>query len=300
MQFRLGNFDQALADFLSSHIQLTEMPDDPYHIDFSSGFAKGGYEGLVIGAQEMPVSILHTVQGIGRLLWVGIAHPIDSCGEVSQSVHAMIDFLRSKDTVEIAKTIVPELRELLEQWDFLEPKVRGHKAGFIFGKYGLEVVAPLASVKAVRKYQAMRRANALCTLETMASSPQNKIILEKLAAETAQRREQFFKSVKIHPDKQGKHIVGHKNYNPLPGDKFQPSVLKHPDSQKLLRENAGKGTPKAIFDEATGYREVVDFKECIGDFYDIESKQFISTTRGTIHYGKDGGAHIVPASPNIS
>jgi len=43
-------------------------------------------------------------------------------------------------------------------------------------------------------------------------------------------------------------------------------------------------------------REVVDFGQKIGKAYDMKTGKYIETTRGTIHYSKDG-AHIVPAKP---
>lgn len=45
-----------------------------------------------------------------------------------------------------------------------------------------------------------------------------------------------------------------------------------------------------------GYQEIVDFKEPIGIWKNgIKSEP---TTKGTIHYSKDGNAHIVPENPN--
>ncbi len=123
--------------------------------------------------------------------------------------------------------------------------------------------------------------------------------MERLAREASIQREQFFKAATIQADKQGKHVVGHRNYNPKLGEQLQPSVLKHSSPERLLQEHAGKGAPKVSFKQGQGYKEVVDFKEHIGEFFDLETKQFKSTTRGTIHYDKNGGAHIVPASPEI-
>jgi hypothetical protein len=46
-----------------------------------------------------------------------------------------------------------------------------------------------------------------------------------------------------------------------------------------------------------GYIEKVDFKEVIGIWKDKQGKNATPTTRGKIHYDKDGGAHIVPTNP---
>jgi hypothetical protein len=102
----------------------------------------------------------------------------------------------------------------------------------------------------------------------------------------------IFKSPpKISPGKQGKHIPGHNNY--IPGK----SILSHPDPQSLINKFAGKGqsvnnVPKG----QPGYKERVDFREVIGNFVDQKTGKSIPTTKGIIHYAKDG-VHIVPARP---
>jgi len=89
----------------------------------------------------------------------------------------------------------------------------------------------------------------------------------------------------IHLGRQGKHVPGHNNY--IPGR----SPLTHRDPQGLLDRFGGKGqaigrTPIG----QPGAKERVDFGEVIGE---INGQP---TTRGIIHYSKDG-AHIVPANP---
>jgi RHS repeat-associated protein len=90
---------------------------------------------------------------------------------------------------------------------------------------------------------------------------------------------------RIVPDKQGKHIPGHKNF--IPGR----SPLTHPDPQGLLDRFAGTGQAVgAIPSGQPGFKERVDFGEIIGQ---VNGQP---TTKGIIHYAKDG-AHIVPANP---
>jgi len=86
-------------------------------------------------------------------------------------------------------------------------------------------------------------------------------------------------------DKQGKHIPDHKNY--IPGR----SPFTHKDPQGLLDKFAGTGDPVGKTPRGKpGFKERVDFGETIGT---IGGKP---TTKGIIHYSKDG-AHIVPARP---
>ena len=89
----------------------------------------------------------------------------------------------------------------------------------------------------------------------------------------------------IHVGRQGKHIPGHNNY--IPGR----SPLTHRDPQGLLDQFGGKGQPIGRTPIGQpGSKERVDFGEVIGE---INGQP---TTRGIIHYSKDG-AHIVPANP---
>jgi len=69
------------------------------------------------------------------------------------------------------------------------------------------------------------------------------------------------------------------------------SELTHKDPQALLDKGAGTGTRH-------GNKAVVDFGEEIGVHVGQDGKRTV-TSRGTIHYDKDGNAHIVPAAPKV-
>lgn len=95
-------------------------------------------------------------------------------------------------------------------------------------------------------------------------------------------------SQKINWGKQAKHFPGHNNYTP------GRSVLTA-DPRKLA-EKAGTGQhidgPPV---GSPGSKERVDFGEPIGEYVDKSGKA-VSTSKGLIHYGKEG-IHIVPARP---
>jgi hypothetical protein len=89
---------------------------------------------------------------------------------------------------------------------------------------------------------------------------------------------------KLHMEQQGKHIPGHNNYTP------GRSPFTHRDPQGLLDRFAGKGDPVGKVPRGQpGSKERVDFGEVIGE---VNGQ---ATTKGIIHYSKDG-AHIVPAN----
>jgi hypothetical protein len=91
---------------------------------------------------------------------------------------------------------------------------------------------------------------------------------------------------------QGKHIFGHNNFN----IEAQRSVLTHKNPQNLLNQYGGKGQKVAGQKGSSGYRERVDFGEDIGWYVDNVTGNAYKTTKGIIHYGKNG-AHIVPSRP---
>lgn len=88
---------------------------------------------------------------------------------------------------------------------------------------------------------------------------------------------------KVHPGKQGKHIPGHPNYQ-------KGKSIFTGDAQKLLEKYAGKGQ------WIGSNKERVDFEQVIGKWVDPNTGKAYETTKGIIHYSKNG-AHIVPARP---
>lgn len=89
----------------------------------------------------------------------------------------------------------------------------------------------------------------------------------------------------IHADAQGKHVPGHRNYNP----NNDRSVL-HESAEQLL-SGVHSGQYKIL--RMAGSKPIVDFGRPIGKY----GKNGPTTQYGIIHYGKNG-AHIVPANPS--
>lgn len=95
----------------------------------------------------------------------------------------------------------------------------------------------------------------------------------------------------VHPGKQGKHIVGHNNFNP----KGTSSILTG-DPHELARW-AGTGQQVGNLPVGTaGSKERINFGKEIGQYYDEATKAHVPTTNATIRYAKED-IHIVPARP---
>ncbi len=90
----------------------------------------------------------------------------------------------------------------------------------------------------------------------------------------------------VHNGRQGKHIIGHNNY--IEGKSIFSGTTN--DANKLIKKFSGTGNKKGP------NKELVDFGKTIGTYVDPQSNVHKPTTKGIIHYSKDG-AHIVPARP---
>ncbi len=95
---------------------------------------------------------------------------------------------------------------------------------------------------------------------------------------------------KINPDDQANHVPGSK------GVKEGRSAVTHPDVDRLYDTWRGRGEPtNRILRGQPGFRERFDTGgEIVGIHRDGKTGIETPTTRGTIHYDKNG-AHIVPA-----
>lgn len=103
-------------------------------------------------------------------------------------------------------------------------------------------------------------------------------------AKTATNFKSFSK--KVHIGRQGKHILGHNNYQK--GKSILNISIS--DAQNLINKYSGKGRKIGTS------RETVDFKKVIGKYVDPRTGKSYDTTVGTIHYSKSG-THLVPEKP---
>ncbi|MBI1629650.1 T7SS effector LXG polymorphic toxin [Bacillus safensis] len=100
--------------------------------------------------------------------------------------------------------------------------------------------------------------------------------------------------VKVKPGAQEKHIPDAPNYKQEIANGKTKSIFfgDNKKAQKLLDKHAGTGDMLK-----TKNKERVDFGQVIGKHYNTETNKYEETTRGIIHYSKNG-AHIVPSQPS--
>jgi hypothetical protein len=173
---------------------------------------------------------------------------------------------------------VPALRVLsgwcVPDWTFLDFLSKEQPGGARLRRAFFDGYAERVRQRGLENQLVLSAANAILGLTVAAT-----VLREAETAPAAVPR------VTLEAAKQGKHVTGHPNY--IPGR----SPLTHPDPQGLLDRFAGTGQPVGTIPKGEpGFKERVDFREVIGEY------DGAPTTKGIIHYSKDG-AHIVPAKP---
>jgi hypothetical protein len=230
------------------------------------------------------------------MAWTGLCSPIEVPQNIYHFISDIIEYLSTQDLSQMSKDMAPELYELIKNWKQYEHYVRGERVGYIGGKYGLEIFATAGSMKAFEAFRKLKRANAACTLRA-ASTPAGRAAIEQSSKKFGTCRQEFFEKTHIKPDSQGKHNIGHKNYETLPDHKKATySILTDSDPSRLLKEHAGKGqsVSEKMIPGKTGYKERVNFGKVIGYTIDEKTGEKIPTKWGIIHYDTNGGAHICP------
>jgi len=290
--FELGEFDRSLEDYIMSK-QKPSCFLDP------GAFGLGVTKGIVLGGataiNEFVPSTLASLQGLGHGLWAFAKDPINISTEFAKAATDCIEYVKDHTSKELLETLVPEFQEVCQNWEGLNLQQKGELTGYIIGKYGTDIFASVGVVKGFKVYQDLKKANHMLTLEAMAISKRNQTLIKLEAVKRANIRKKILSkaNLKIQGDKQGKHIVGHRNYKAS----INKSIFEHPEPERLVNKFAGKGIKETKITPGTsGYQEVVDFKEFIGYVVDRNNGRHTTTTWGKIHYAKDG-VHIVPTKP---
>ncbi len=291
--FELGNFEKALSDYLKSdrlaHLEASKSPIDN---SFTEALLYHMGRGTTEAALEFFPTLGNTAYGVGEVLWFTAQHPVESVNQFSAACYELGDgfvkYCKKVDWEQI-EGHVEQVKMLYERYKELTPAEKGALIGYSIGKYGVDIFAGGAAVKGVSAIRNLKNANRVCNFEAMAiSSANNEAVVANALNHTSQRTD-FFKNVKVHVDRQNKHVLGQHNFQTW------KSILTHQEPQKLLEKFAGKGEKVRGKIGESGYQEIIDFGEHIGYNLDQNGVQSL-TTWGKVHYSIDG-AHIVPTLP---
>lgn len=201
--FETDQLDMALMDYqtykkLVNHTPFKnnkhyfEMIENSYNpmnkIEFSGGMIKGIKDGAKDSAKEFVPSTLDCFRGILYGLWAFACSPIEISQEMASAAYSIGEFLYSHNSEECLFCVIPELRELSLTWNSIDEYSKGQKIGYLIGKYGVDIFAPIGAIKGVNKLKALKRANVISTLEICSESISNRTLIVEESAKRAKNR----------------------------------------------------------------------------------------------------------------
>lgn len=131
--------DKGLEDILQRFEENALPPKNPIplsKIEFALGFFKG-----------LPQGCFDSAEGYYSIL-KGIALQPSETGIQMFKAFSELSLLASSGKwPAISKALVPEVHQLITEWDTLPSDVRGYLAGYAFGKYGADIFIPGAVIK---------------------------------------------------------------------------------------------------------------------------------------------------------
>lgn len=308
--FETGNFDEAIKDYLSSDkgkgiVKSATIASDA----FTEALIKSACNGALESFVDFVPSLCNSIYGLRKTIWA--AHPINAeamdniknfantCYEITGCV---ANYCKNIDGEKI-DSLVDEIKILYMQFDRLSEKEKGELVGYAVGKYGIDILIGAAEIKGLQiinntvpLFRNFKNANQICNFDTMCLSQADKEAVIASSLQHAVEREAYFKNVKIHWGKQNKHIPGKHNFESGRGT----ILIEESELQDLLKKYIGTGD--RIIGEMfeANYRERVDFRKIIGEYArEVKGKpiEYVPTSKGIIHYDKNGNYHVVPSDP---
>jgi len=165
-------------------------------IDYSSGFCVGIAKGGGVALVEFVPSVFSCCRGILHGLWSCACSPNEVRKDLTDASFAFFEYLKTHSAIGNLGIVVPELKDLLSNWDKLSDFERGEKSGYIIGKYGVDILIPGTAIKGIKKLRQLKRANTMFTLECCAVSQVKKTKVIKKSAEHAKTRKVVCEAVK--------------------------------------------------------------------------------------------------------
>lgn len=176
--FETGQFDQAFEDFIKSHEESTPVhPWTPLTFEYASGLTEGILAGSAFGVENFIPSTLSSATSLCHGIWALIKNPQKASLELVNATQACVQFVKAHSSSEIAQILVPELKELVNDWDILPDSKRGHLTGYIIGKYGIDIFVVGSSSKFFNAYRNLKKANNILAFELAALNKENKTLL---------------------------------------------------------------------------------------------------------------------------
>ena len=164
--FGLGQYDSCLEDY---HTYASQTPKASLSIpEFSLGFAKA-----------LPKGIYDSGKGLFFFLSDLVMHPIHTAEQMWSTFTLLSKLVRSEKWNILGETLAPEAYQLVKEWDALPSDTRGELAGYVFGKYGSDILIPAALTKAISK--SMKGAQELNIVYKRLQTSEKTLLIESVA-----------------------------------------------------------------------------------------------------------------------
>jgi hypothetical protein len=109
-------------------------------VDFGVGFAYGLPKGIVESGSQLASFASELA-----------SHPIDTSCNVCHAFSTMAQLAYSQQWAELSQCLAPEVCQLVSEWDTLTSREQGERAGYVFGKYGGDILIPGTAAKVLSK-----------------------------------------------------------------------------------------------------------------------------------------------------
>ena len=161
-----GKYDLVASDFE----QYTQHQESSPHSISAARHAKLFVSGLKRGAYDSGEQTLH-------LLSDTIKHPIQTVGQMIESVGVLAKLTLSGEGMAIFEGLAPEVKDLFVNWNNISEEQRIEDLGYCVGKYGSDILTPGVigkvgknATKVARAAKNLRNAKKLILVESAVAS----------------------------------------------------------------------------------------------------------------------------------
>jgi len=166
--FQMGDYERSIEDYQNF---VRQKGDDLKLIDpeFREGFNKGLGEGLCHSSKNLLTFFLVDLN----------YNPVQTVVETWGAFTTLCKLGASGDWDLLAQTLVPEVYQLVKEWDSLSEQARGQLAGADFGKFGVDIFLPAAVTKTIA--QGTKGAQQLVKVAEQLQAAEKTALFESIA-----------------------------------------------------------------------------------------------------------------------
>lgn len=169
--FEMGDYEKSIKDFINSGFSSNKINSEDFDsLHFSTGLIKGTSYAALASLEDFLPSVYSSISGITNGLWAFVNSPVDCSIEMIDACKAIASLVSDNSAYENLRLLIPEIGQLAENWEKSSSFEKGELLGNIIGKYGTDIFLTGASIKTLKAYRNLRKANDLMTLEGMAKA----------------------------------------------------------------------------------------------------------------------------------